>query len=97
MGLVVNIGKTAILVFNKSGRILKESHQFNYGDLKILSTNEYCYLVITFSLTGSFKTAQQQLKQKGMRAYFALKITVNLKVIEKQALLNLFDALILPV
>ena len=51
-GLTVNISKTAIMVFNKSGRILKESHQFNYGDQIILSTNEYCYLGITFTLTG---------------------------------------------
>ena len=96
-GPTVNIGKTAIMVFNKSGRILKESHQFNYGDQIILSTNEYCYLGITFTLTESFKTAQQQLKQKGMRVYFALKRTVNYRVLKKKALFKLFYALILPV
>ena len=31
-----------------------------------------------------------------MRAYFALKRTVNFKVLKKKALLKLFDALILP-
>ena len=33
-GLAVNLGKTAILVFNKSGRILHASRQFMYGDRK---------------------------------------------------------------
>ena len=44
-------------------------------------------VTLRFTLTGSFKTAQQQLKQKGMRAYFALNKIVNFKVLKKEALL----------
>ena len=40
-GLSVNIKKTAVLVFNKSGRLLKESTGFFYGDTRISSEREY--------------------------------------------------------
>ena len=32
-GLVVNIEKTAIMIFNNSGRQLIESHSFHYGEV----------------------------------------------------------------
>ena len=37
-GLSVNISKTAVLVFNKSGRQLKESYGFNFGEISIINT-----------------------------------------------------------
>ena len=69
----VNMGKTATMVFNRSGQLLNESRSFVYGDVKIPSVCEYCYLGITFTLNGSLNIAQQKLKQKGLRSYFAKK------------------------
>ena len=43
-GLTVNTSKTAIMVFNQSGRQLKESNTFKLGNTFIPSTREYCYL-----------------------------------------------------
>ncbi|XP_063688379.1 uncharacterized protein LOC134821607 [Bolinopsis microptera] len=43
------------------------------------------------------KLNQEQLRIKGLRAYFSLKKTVDLSSISKEAVLKLFDALILPV
>ena len=40
-GLTVNISKTAIMVFNRSGRLLNESCSFINGDVKIPSVSEY--------------------------------------------------------
>ena len=96
-GLSVNISKTAVMVFNRSGRLLKESRQFVYGEIEITSAREYCYLGIIFKLTGSFVSAQKQLKQKGMRAYFSLKSLIDFKAMKKNILFKLFDALVLPV
>ncbi len=71
--LSVNIEKTAVMVFNSSGRLLKESENFFYGDTPLKSVREYTYLGIAFTLTGSMKTAQTKLRQKGLRSYFSLK------------------------
>ena len=72
-GLTVNTDKTAVMVFNRSGRQLKESFCFKFGEISIPSAKEYCYLGISFSINGSLKMAKEKLRQKGLRSYFALK------------------------
>ena len=96
-GLSVNIKKTAVLVFNKSGRLLKESTGFFYGDTRITSEREYCYLGLTFSLSGSMATSQKKLKQKAMRNYFSLKKMIDFKRVKKNILFKPFGTLIQPV
>ena len=96
-GLSVNISKTAIMVFNKSGRQVLESYSFLYGDIKIPSARTYCYLGIVFNLTGSYTAATDELRKKGLKAYFALKKLLQLEALSVKAVFKLFDALILPV
>ena len=96
-GLTVNISKTAVMVFNRSGRLLKESLSFKLGETIVASVREYCYLGITFTLSGSSTVAQNKLKQKGLRSYFALKSTIDLKHLRRTIVFKLFDALVLPV
>ena len=96
-GLSVNISKTAIMVFNKSGRQLQESDSFQYGNIRIPSARTYCYLGIVFSLTGSYTAATDELRKKGLKAYFALKNLIQLDALSVNAVFKLFDALILPV
>ena len=94
---MVNISKTAIMVFNRAGRILKESKTFAFGLTPIDSVREYTYLGMTFTLTGTLKVAQSKLRQKGLRSYFSLKSMINLRHIRKAVIFKLFDALIVPV
>ena len=96
-GLSVNISKTAIMVFNKTGRQLQESHGFKYGTIAIPSARIYCYLGIVFNLNGSTTAATDELRKKGLKAYFALKSIINLGALSTRAVFKLFDALILPV
>ena len=96
-GLEVNLDKSAVMVFNKTGRLLKESHKLTYKGQNMPSVRNYSYLGIKFSLCGSFKEAQKALRQKALRAYFALKENIDLKSISKFAAIKLFDCLILPV
>ena len=96
-GLTVNIGKTAVMVFNKSGKLLLESHTFKYGDVSVPSARSYCYLGIVFSLSGSFALATDELRKKGLKAYFALKRMIDLSALSPKIVFKLFDALILPV
>jgi exonuclease III len=96
-GLTVNIGKTAVMVFNRSGRLLKESLTFQLGETNITSVREYCYLGITFTLNGSSAVAQNKLKQKGLRSYFALKSSIDLRHFRRTIVFKLFDALVVPI
>ena len=96
-GLTVNISKTAVMVFNRAGRLLKESHTFSYGNTMVPSAREYTYLGIVFTLSGSPKRAQTALRQKAMRSYFSLKNMVDLNSLNKEITFKLFDALIVPV
>ena len=96
-GLSVNISKTAVMVFNRSGRLLKESYSFLYGETRIAPVREYTYLGIVFTLSGSLKKAQTNLRQRALRSYFSLKSMVDLRYLKKSIIFKLFDALILPV
>ena len=96
-GLTVNLSKTAVMVFNRSGRLLEESKHFTFGDIKIPSTRDYCYLGITFNLTGSLKATQVKLKQKAMRGYFSLKKVIDMRCMRKNTIHKLFDILIVPI
>ena len=96
-GLEVNIQKTAVMIFSRSGKQLKESHTLIYKGSIVPSAKSYCYLGITLTLSGSFALTQSHLKQKGMRGYFALKKHVDLRHISKRAVFRLIDSLILPI
>jgi hypothetical protein len=69
------------MVFNKSGKHLLESHTFKYGDISVPSARSYCYLGIIFSLSGSFAMATDELRKKGLKAYFALKRMIDLSAL----------------
>ena len=95
--LEINTDKTNIMVFNTSGKILKESKTFSIGNTTISSVKTYCYLGITFSLTGSFKVAMDILTSKARRALFSMKSTVDVQALSLKSLFTLFDALIKPI
>ena len=50
-----------------------------------------------FTLNGSLKRAQVNLRQKAMRGNFCLKSMVGLNSLKKETTFKLFDALIVPV
>ena len=85
------------MVFNSTGRLLKSTTKFKLGDKLIENTRTYCYLGITFSLNGSFKVAQDELRKKALRSYFSLKKTIDVNSLSVKAVLMLFDSLVLPV
>lgn len=95
--LEVNTDKTNVMVFNSSGRLLQESYGFTLGDHKLLPTRHYCYLGISFSINGSFKTAIKNLNSKGKRAYYQIKRTIDVRALSTKSLFTLFDALVLPI
>ena len=53
--------------------------------------------IVTFSLNGSVKMAQEKLRQKGLRSYLSLKKLLDIRGLRKAVLFKLFDALVSPV
>ena len=96
-GLSVNTDKTAILVFNPSGKLLNESKTFLYDGAPLPAVKQYCYLGICFTASGSLVKAQSLLHQKGLRAYFGMKKFIDPTAVAKEAAFKLFDSLITPV
>ena len=85
------------MVFNKGSRLLQCSYGFKLGDLEISPTRKYCYLGITFSLNGSFKTAIDELRKKALRAFFAIRRMVDTRALTTSTMLRLIDSLVKPV
>ena len=70
--LKINIGKTKVIVFNKSVRILK-GFSFLYDDEPISLTNEYKYLGILFKPSGTFSDAINYLSKNACKAMFCIR------------------------
>ncbi len=93
--LYVNIAKTNVVIFNKSGKLLNKKHQFFYGNQLIEISRSYKYLGIIFSCCGSFTKAMEHLTDQAQKALFKLRqqdIQNNI-----MTGLKLFDSLILPI
>ena len=54
-GLTVNYENTTVIMFNRSGRLLKDSNGFMYAKILLVlsSVLEYTYLEITLTRTGA--------------------------------------------
>ena len=89
--------KTAVMVFNKTGRILNCSRGFTFNNTEIDTVNSYCYLGVMFTLSGSFKHATNELCHKANRGYFALRKVVDWKYPKRSTIITLFDSLIKPI
>ena len=92
--LSVNMDKSNVMIFNKSGHTLNR-FKFNYGNVDIKITNEYCYLGIVFVPSGSFTKAMIRLKDKALKAYF--KIRDNLYCSSYKCSMKLFTTLLQPI
>ena len=95
--LSVNIGKTNVMVFNSSSRILKCSYGFKLGNMDIKPVRRYCYLGIIFSLNGSFKPAIDELRKKALRSFFSIRRILDTRALTTSTMLKLMDSLVKPV
>lgn len=68
--LQVNTNKSKILIFNKAGRLLKEKFILGKNELECVKT--YKYLGLSFSASGIFSQARDELYKKSLKGYFKL-------------------------
>jgi hypothetical protein len=92
--LSVNIDKTKVMIFNKSGRLLTK-FSFKFGKHNIQLCGEYSYLGIVFTPSGSFTKAINFLYDKACKAFF--KIRENLYNSSSTCSSKLFFSLIRPI
>jgi hypothetical protein len=87
--LSVNHNKTKVMTFNKRGHFLSNNN-FSYGNSPIQLCDNYTYLGILFTPSGSFF-----LKEKACKAFF--KIRENLYNSSGKCSFKLFHTLIKPI
>ena len=94
-GIEVNELKTQVMVLGANNRTNHLKFNLLRKELKIVDT--YCYLGIVVHKSGEFRTAQNTLKTKAIRAFFGLKRNVIRSKLSFKALTTLFDSLIKPI
>ena len=97
LGLQLSSKKTKVLIFNKSGKVLK-GYSFLINGAQLEVTDTYQYLGIKLRPSGSFTAATEVLSDKARKAWFSLsKIIYKDKRISVDRAFNLFDSLVSPV
>jgi len=76
-GLKVNLSKTKIVVFRKSGRIHKDDILY-LGNRRIDCVKEYTYLGAPFFSNGSFKLTAEHFKDRGLAVQGRVLSILNL-------------------
>jgi hypothetical protein len=94
--LKVNVDKTKIMIFNKSGKILKR-FSFRYENQNIEITNEHKYLGIIFKLSGTFSYATSHLFKKASKAMFCIRKSLFSDRINLVSHLKLVEACVKPI
>ena len=92
----MNINKSKVMIFNKSGKILK-GHNFLYDGNTVSLVNEYRYLGIIFKPSGSFTEAINQLAKKASKAIFCIRKSLCSENMNVVLHMTLFDSCVKPI
>ena len=94
--LTVNISKTKVIVFNKSGRILK-GFAFNFLQTDVEVVQEYKYLGIVFRVSGVFSNAVKYLCNKAMKAVFCIRKALMSESMNTELYLTMYEHCVKPI
>lgn len=93
--LTVNTKKTKVLVFNKAGRL--KNIKISLGKEILECVQNYTYLGINFSASGSFQKAKKELHNKGIKALFKLRKTFSQEIPKPSTLIHIYNHTIRPI
>ena len=97
IGLQLNVSKTKVMIFNRSGKLLT-GYSFELAGAVLEITNCYQYLGVKICPSGSFTSASDELCSKSRRAWFSISsILYKDKRMPVSRAFQLFDALVSPV
>ena len=95
-GLTINMKKTKVMIFNKTGRHIRKS--FYLGDLKIETTKEYKYLGFKITPYGGIIPDLHDLKDRALKAYYKMKNKMGASFRKHPlVILHLFQTLVTPI
>ena len=95
-GMALNIKKTKIMIFNKTGRHIREN--FYFGQDRLTSTRQYKYLGFLVTPSGEINSGLKDLKDRALRAFFKLKKKMGPTFRTQPSLtIKLFRSLIEPI
>ena len=92
--LTVNVLKTKVLIFSNSKH---KTYNFQFGGQNIDTVNEYEYLGIYLSKSGSFKVAKQHMAVQANKTLFALLKKSKALGLPFDIQLDLFDKTVKPI
>ena len=94
--LSVNFKKTKIVIFQKSGRKPKDlSFSINENPIEIVQ--EYTYLGVKITSSGSFDLCQKGLAEKALNAFYKIHKQLNFSLLSLNSAQKIFDAVIVPI
>ena len=95
-GMTLNIEKTKVMIFNKSGRHMRR--QFYFGENKIETTRQYKYLGFMMTPSGEITTGLKDLKDRASRALMSMKYKLG-PLFKNKPLISsqLFNSLVKPI
>ncbi len=88
--------QTKVMIFQNRSRPQGLTHTFTLSHRTLETTNTYTYLGLKITSTGNFTLAAKELKEKAQRAFYAIKISINIDI-PIQIWLKLFKAVIEPI
>lgn len=92
--LTVNVLKTKVLIFSNSKH---KPYNFQFGGQNIDTVEEYKYLGIYLSKSGSFKVAKQHMTEQANKALFALLKKSKALGLPFDIQIDLFDKTVKPI
>ena len=93
--LTINTKKSQVMIFNKSGKLLKDKLSINGQDLDIV--HKYTYLGVDIPASGSFSTSVAELTSKAKKAMMPLFTTIMKFNIPYRTAIRLFQTYIEPI
>ena len=95
-GLIVNLDKTKVMIFNKTGRHMRRI--FYLGNQKVETTRYYKYPGLIVTPSGEINSGLKDLKDRAMKAFFKLKKKLGpFFQSHPMTTIKLFETLIKPI
>ena len=95
--LTVNTDKTQCMVFNKTGRLLK-NHKFTYKNTLLTCVREYKYLGFIVTPSGGIRTGLEDLRIRAMKAFAKMRKALGIHFrFNLSNTLHIFTYLIRPI
>ena len=92
----INVDKTKVMIFNKSGKLLRR--HFQVGNEIIYTTKTYKYLGFILMPSGEINTGIKDLRDRALTAYYTFKGKMGRYfMLYPNTTLHLFDSLVKPI